>query len=149
MHWAARRGDLQMVLVLLDNSGDPNLRETRFGRTPLHEAGMHGHAHVLHEMVKRGADATLKDTFGTSVQHAEIPTQPDPPAVPPGPAQCRHRKLRASPVRMLTNHRRKPNRGWSYGFGVRRPSTEPQNQQGQTDRRREEEGQGGALRALE
>ena len=84
MHWAARRGDLQMVLVLIDNGGDPNLRETRFGRTPLHEAGMHGHSHVLHEMVKRGADATLKDTFGTR------PSTPKPQPIRPVHLVSRH-----------------------------------------------------------
>eukprot|EP00618_Florenciella_parvula_P019704 CAMPEP_0119522578 /NCGR_PEP_ID=MMETSP1344-20130328/37876_1 /TAXON_ID=236787 /ORGANISM="Florenciella parvula, Strain CCMP2471" /LENGTH=216 /DNA_ID=CAMNT_0007560625 /DNA_START=66 /DNA_END=716 /DNA_ORIENTATION=- len=78
MHWAARRGDLQLVLLLLDNGGDPNLRESKFGRSPLHEAGMHGHSHVLHEMVKRGADMSMKDSFGdgkTATEYIDLMTQ--------------------------------------------------------------------------
>ena len=57
------------MLTLLEHGADPNLRERRFGRTALHEAAMHEHSHVVHEMSKRGADGTIRGRRGNMATH--------------------------------------------------------------------------------
>lgn len=65
IHFAARRGDLHIALVLLEHGADPNVRESQFGRAPLHEAHIRDHskwAKVFGE--QPGVDLNIKDDAG-------------------------------------------------------------------------------------
>jgi hypothetical protein len=52
LHWAARAGEIHVMLKLLEAEANPNLQEYRFGRTPCHEAAIHGHPQVLEEIAR-------------------------------------------------------------------------------------------------
>ena len=60
---AAGRGDLAMILLLLEHGADPNRRETihNIGATPLHEAACHGQLDALRTLLEAGADPTIRD----------------------------------------------------------------------------------------
>jgi len=59
---------LEVVLELLNNGADANIAEYQFARTPLHEAGIHDHAHLYHVLLSRGADPDLLDCKNKSAQ---------------------------------------------------------------------------------
>ena len=56
LHWAARAGDVHVTLQLLEAGADPSVQEYRSGRTPCHEAAIHGHPHILEEITRRQRD---------------------------------------------------------------------------------------------
>lgn len=60
-HFAAERGDLQLVKNLLQ-AGFRELGNALGGESPLHQASWHGHSAIIRELVKAGADVSLRDT---------------------------------------------------------------------------------------
>jgi ankyrin repeat protein len=55
LHWAAERGDLEMVRVLLQRGANVNI-ENRYGVTPLRASCVQGNLAVLESLLKAGAD---------------------------------------------------------------------------------------------
>lgn len=66
LHWAAEKGDLKTVRVLLhaDPDMDVNIFDGVFRRTPLHYAAEEGHRSIVELLLHRGADKNLQDTSG-------------------------------------------------------------------------------------
>lgn len=60
MHLAATFSDIEMLKILLDGGADIDSRDA-FGRTPLLQAALFGHAHAVDWLLKRGADFERKD----------------------------------------------------------------------------------------
>lgn len=56
--WAAARGNLESVRILLDAKADPNLKTTMTEKTPLWAAVKMGHTDVARLLLKRGATVT-------------------------------------------------------------------------------------------
>lgn len=61
-HWAAKRGDLELVSFLADK-GAPLFEASTdsVGMQPIHWAVTEGHLHVLHYLVRNGADLDARD----------------------------------------------------------------------------------------
>ena len=69
LHWAARRGGLEMVEVLIGAGADPDA-VTRLGEhTPLHVASTVGSAAVVDALLQAGADAHATTTTGATALH--------------------------------------------------------------------------------
>ncbi len=58
-------GDAQTAHILIEHSADINKRDYR-GRTALHHASINGRKDVVDELVKAGADLTIRDSQGKS-----------------------------------------------------------------------------------
>jgi ankyrin repeat protein len=66
LHWAARKGDPQLMAVLLQ-AGAAVAATTRIDRaTPLHMAAAAGHAAAIAALLKAGADAKARTAAGTT-----------------------------------------------------------------------------------
>jgi ankyrin repeat protein len=76
---AARTGVVEAVRVLLENEADPNARETERGTTALMQAADQGHADVVAELIKHGADvaavsaAVMRDGRTAALGNSEDP----------------------------------------------------------------------------
>ncbi|OJD33129.1 uncharacterized protein BKCO1_3300017 [Diplodia corticola] len=79
LHYAARRGHLAAVKLLLDSASasasaaaDRQLVDARSKRvgTPLWAAARGGHADVVEELLRRGADPNVKSKLGTALHAA-------------------------------------------------------------------------------
>lgn len=71
MHAAARKGDVNAVLTLLNQGIDVDSRDAR-SLTPLFYAAMEGHEGVAKILVERGADINARDS--DILSKAEVPT---------------------------------------------------------------------------
>ena len=70
IHWALEDEDLECLKIILDEGVDVDLRGWRL-RTPLISASMRGHAKVVAELLRRGADRSLHDEEGkTALDYA-------------------------------------------------------------------------------
>jgi ankyrin repeat protein len=58
LHWAARKGNLDVVKLLLENGANPNAVDNS-KNTPLHKAAGNGPTEVARLLLDSGADATL------------------------------------------------------------------------------------------
>ncbi|KAK3830711.1 MAG: ankyrin repeat-containing domain protein [Linnemannia gamsii] len=67
LHLAARRGHLEMVMVLLQLGGDMNSRGERQW-TPLHESMSQNHANISSLLVASGTDVTAKNDAGETAE---------------------------------------------------------------------------------
>lgn len=65
IHWAADRGNTEMLQFLLDRGADINLIDCD-GQTALHYASSCGHFECVKLLVTRGADRTIKDNESQS-----------------------------------------------------------------------------------
>ena len=63
LHWAAQRGDHEIVRRLLTSKSDPNLR-SGLGRTPLHGAAKDSKLFNLKLLLDRGAEINARDSHG-------------------------------------------------------------------------------------
>jgi len=63
IHFAASRGDVDEVKILLDFGADANTRG-EYGLTPLHYAVMQGFVEIVEYLLVRGADPSLKNDDG-------------------------------------------------------------------------------------
>ncbi len=69
LHWAARRGILEMVEVLLSSDARVDV-VTRIGRhSPLHLASSGGHASVVRRLLEAGSDANAATATGATALH--------------------------------------------------------------------------------
>nr|CAB3266486.1 ankyrin repeat domain-containing protein SOWAHB-like [Phallusia mammillata] len=68
LHWAAKKGNIDMVNMLLDQKIDVNARSNG-GYTPLHLAAIHGHEHIISHLLEYEADPTIRDYSGRQAIH--------------------------------------------------------------------------------
>ena len=68
LHEAARNGDAQAVVRLLDGGASPNARDGE-NDVPLHEAARHGDARIVAELLERGADPNAVNNQGSTPLH--------------------------------------------------------------------------------
>lgn len=69
IHWAAKKGRLDVVDWLFEQNADMNIR-TNGGYTALHIATIHGHVNVIRGLVKTfGADINVRDYSGKKARH--------------------------------------------------------------------------------
>jgi len=64
LHWAANRGDLEMVALLLDHGAKPNA--TGCLGTPIHAAVVSAKVEVIELLLARGAQVHARDSTGES-----------------------------------------------------------------------------------
>jgi ankyrin repeat protein len=69
LHWAARRGQTEMVTALLDAGATPMAATRLGGYTPLHLASQEGHDAAVRALLAKGADAAAKTTTGAVPLH--------------------------------------------------------------------------------
>lgn len=63
LHYAAFRGDLRAVTILLQLGANPNGRGD-MGATPLHNGYRSKNSEVVAALIANGADPTIRDEFG-------------------------------------------------------------------------------------
>lgn len=69
LHLAAKRGNVEEVLKLLDEDPGSVNRQDYFGYAPLHMAALYGNANVAELLIDRGANIELKDNHGMRPLH--------------------------------------------------------------------------------
>ncbi|MBK8821081.1 MAG: ankyrin repeat domain-containing protein [Anaerolineales bacterium] len=60
---AASAGHVKIVMLLLNNNANPNVRENN-GLTPLHAAAQNGNAQMIRSLLFNGADLTIRSHSG-------------------------------------------------------------------------------------
>ena len=68
--WAARKGQLGSIRLLLTHGADVNMRGGGGGSTPLIQAAMGGHLKAVQELVSAGAVDTRDESGFTAAMHA-------------------------------------------------------------------------------
>merc|ERR1719359_792189 len=63
LHWAALKGDLALVQVLLSAEVDVNAREQTTGWSPLHCAVSEGHCDIMLQLIHADADVNVGDSY--------------------------------------------------------------------------------------
>jgi ankyrin repeat protein len=63
LHWAALKGDLALVQVLLSAEADVNAREQTTGWSPLHCAVSEGHCDIMLQLIHADADVNVGDSY--------------------------------------------------------------------------------------
>jgi len=72
LHIAARKGELDDIMVLVKSGADVNLKGD-LGHTPLHYAAMSAQVAAVKRLLDLGADTSLKNEFSeTPLQVAEV-----------------------------------------------------------------------------
>lgn len=75
LNWAALRGNLDAVKILVEHGADVNLG-TNDGSSPLHHAAFMGHPEVLQFLLDNGANASLRSKRGESaLDNARVPEE--------------------------------------------------------------------------
>ena len=78
LHWAARRGDAEMVKLLLNKGSDPNI-QSKAGFSALHYASKCGSIGSIEELIEHGAMHSVRNSMGytplTSLQNSLIPEE--------------------------------------------------------------------------
>lgn len=77
LHWAAQRGDLTKVEILLKWGAKSNVRDG-WGSTPLHRAAAHGTVACVLALLGDGADVNARDSNGSTALH-DLIVRWDPP----------------------------------------------------------------------
>lgn len=62
--WATQNGHADLLEVLLENGGDPNVKGIGDDWTPVMLAAQNGHADMVKLLLKKGGDPNVKDIFG-------------------------------------------------------------------------------------
>ena len=84
--FAAREGQIESALALLDAGADLNQRAEGSGTTPLLMATINGHFDLAMRLLERGADPTMADSQNATPLYGTINTQWIPKARHPQPA---------------------------------------------------------------
>lgn len=63
LHWAADRGHVGVIRLLLDSGADPNVQDPE-GQTPLHYAAACGHGEAVASLLQGGASILIADGEG-------------------------------------------------------------------------------------
>ena len=71
LHWAARKGHLEIVSILIEEGADVNVRSLVKGETPLHKAAAQGHVPAVRRLLQAGADKTKSVSGWTALKLAE------------------------------------------------------------------------------
>jgi ankyrin repeat protein len=66
LHWAAERGDAELVSMLLSAGANPRATTRLGGYRPIHLASLGGHARATAALIAAGADANAATTTGAS-----------------------------------------------------------------------------------
>jgi uncharacterized protein len=66
LHWAAHRGDLELVKRLLERGADPNVRND-YGATAIAEAAVEGEYALIEALLDAGADVSSPNAEGQTV----------------------------------------------------------------------------------
>ena len=67
-HWAARKGHVDILQLLLNHGASVNAVDS-FGYTPLHAAARQGHVDILQLLLNHGASVNAVDNFGGTPLH--------------------------------------------------------------------------------
>ena len=65
LHEAARKGNVEIVKMLLKEGADVNARD-KYGRTALYVAAWRGHVEIVKMLLKEGADVNAADNDGNT-----------------------------------------------------------------------------------
>ena len=76
LHKAARQGDTEAIVALIDAGADPNAKDDSGGDTPLHQAAKGGHAKAIAALLAAGADPNAKDIVGFTPVHQAAEGKP-------------------------------------------------------------------------
>ncbi|TMW63982.1 hypothetical protein Poli38472_014687 [Pythium oligandrum] len=74
MQYAAEHGDLDVLLLLMENGGDIHAADSSYGWTPLYYAVWEGHLEVAQALIKAGADVNIAVADGTTLLHGAART---------------------------------------------------------------------------
>ena len=77
LHWASRRGYLNVLNLLLVNGANANARQGLMGKTPLHLASENGFADVVDSLLSYGADPDIIIEERPYKLHEILETDPD------------------------------------------------------------------------
>jgi ankyrin repeat protein len=69
IHEAAVEGNIEAVKQHLAGGVDVNVKEDRYGRTPLHYAAKAGHKEIVELLISKGADVNAKNEGGWTPLH--------------------------------------------------------------------------------
>lgn len=75
LHWAAQRGHLEMMKVMLDKGANINLTddfEKMAGTTPLELACIYGNVDMVKLLMERGADDSIQNDSGNTAAHYAV-----------------------------------------------------------------------------
>eukprot|EP00755_Sulcionema_specki_P027314 Sspe_Gene.16697::Locus_5898_Transcript_2_3_Confidence_0.571_Length_1402::g.16697::m.16697 len=77
LHWAASRGDLKMMNLLIDKGSDPSFQNNG-GSTPLHSAAANGQVGAVELLLAKGSNPQLIDCCGDTPEDVAQPEKEKP-----------------------------------------------------------------------
>ncbi|KAM0865073.1 hypothetical protein ACQ4PT_043537 [Festuca glaucescens] len=112
LHFAARKGCLQIYRFLVEESGLDVNSLSKTGATPMDYAAFAGNVHVMRYLIDHGADPAIADERGTTPLHsaAEEGVPVDPIDHQGAPLHLAIAKDRAEVVKVLLEHGADPNK---------------------------------------
>ena len=69
LHYAAGKGDLEVVQYLVEHGADVKAQDTDLSRTAIHFAAENGHLDCIKYLTEKGADLLDRDSFGATAMH--------------------------------------------------------------------------------
>lgn len=69
LHYAAGRGELSMMKVLIKNGANVNIKNNYGGKTPLHYAVGKGNIEIFKCLINNNANINVKDKSGLTILH--------------------------------------------------------------------------------
>jgi len=69
LHYAAEKGDIEVVKFLVEHEADIDAQDTVLSRTAIHLAAENGNLDCIKYLVEKGADVQDKDSYGATALH--------------------------------------------------------------------------------